>query len=80
MDWQGKQYSTVAKPTDQLVAKTVELIKTAQKGEKLPAGQETVNNGKIDVQVYQLDPVVVTKANAKEVFANDPERLKLLTD
>ncbi len=78
--WQGKQYSTVAKPTDQLVAKTIELIKAAQKGEKLPAGQETVNNGKIDVQVYQLDPVVVTKANAKEVFANDPERLALLTD
>lgn len=74
----GKQYSTVAKPTEDLVNKTVELIKAAQKGEAQPKGDATENNGKVDVQVYQLDPVVVTKANLKEVFANDPERMKLI--
>lgn len=74
----GKQYSTVAKPTEDLVAKTVELIKLAQAGEALPAGDATENNGAVDVQVYQLDPVVVTKANLKEVFANDPERMALI--
>ena len=36
------------------------------------------NNGKIDVAVYELPPVVVTKDNAKEVFANDPGRMELL--
>lgn len=76
----GKQYSTVAKPTEDLVNKTVELIQAAQKGEKQPAGDATENNGKVDVQVYQLDPVVVTKENLKEVFANDPERMKLIEE
>ena len=36
------------------------------------------SNGKIEVPVYELPPVVVTKANAKEVFADDPERMELL--
>ena len=76
----GRQYSTVAKPTQDLVAKTVELIQTAQKGEALPAGDATENNGAIDVPIYQLDPTVVTQANLKEVFANDPERLKLIEE
>lgn len=74
----GEQYSTVAKPTDALVAKTVELIKLLQSGETLPDTEDTANNGKVEVNIYQLDPVVVTKANAAEVFANDPDRLALL--
>lgn len=74
----GEQYSTVAKPTQDLVAKTVELIQVLQKGEALPAGDEKANNGKIDVNVYSLAPVVVTKENAAEVFKDDPDRLKLL--
>ena len=37
-----------------------------------------VNNGKIDVMVYELPPIVVTKDNAKEVFANAPGRMELL--
>ncbi|MEL4504057.1 sugar-binding protein [Luteococcus sp. H138] len=74
----GTQYSTVYKPTDKLVAKTVELIQAMQKGEALPEPTEKTNNGKVDVPVFSLDPVVVTKDNAKEAFANDPARLKLL--
>ncbi len=76
--WSGRQYSTVAKPTDALVAKTVDLIKALQAGEGLPAPDSTVNNGKIDVGLYELPPLVVTKDNAQEVFANDPGRLELL--
>lgn len=76
--WEGRQYSTVAKPTDQLVAETVKLIEAMQKGEALPDPSETVNNGLVDVPVYALDPIVVTKDNIKEVFANDPERMALL--
>ena len=76
--WAGRQYSTVAKPTDALVAQTIEIIKSLQAGNGMPATDVMVNNGKIDVAVYELPPVVVTKANAKEVFANDPGRLELL--
>lgn len=73
----GTQYCTVYKPTDKLVAKTVELIQAFQKGES-PTTEDKANNGKVDVSLFQLDPVVVTKDNAKEAFANDPARLKLL--
>ena len=76
--WAGRQYSTVAKPTDALVAQTVEIIKSLQAGNGMPATDVMVNNGKIDVAVYELPPVVVTKDNAKEVFANDPGRMELL--
>ena len=76
--WAGTQYSTVAKPTEDLVAKTIEIIDSLKNGNGMPATQVNVNNGQIDVLVYELPPVVVTKENAKEVFANDPSRLKLL--
>ena len=78
--WAGRQYSTVAKPTDALVAQTIEIIKSLQAGNGMPATDVIVNNGKIDVAVYELPPVVVTKDNAKEVFANDPGRMALLAD
>ena len=76
--WSGRQYSTIAKPTDALVAQTIEIIKSLQAGNGIPTTDVQVNNGKIDVLVYELPPVVVTKDNAKEVFANDPGRLELL--
>lgn len=76
--WKDRQYSTVAKPTDVLVGKTVEIIKSLQAGEGMPATDVQVNNGKKDVNIYELEPVVVTKDNAKEFFANDPARLELL--
>ena len=76
--WSGRQYSTIAKPTDALVAQTIEIIKSLQAGNGMPATDVQVKNGKIDVLVYELPPVVVTKDNAKEVFANDPGRLARL--
>ncbi len=76
--WQGRQYSTVAKPTKDLVAKTIEIIDSLQAGNGMPSTDVQVNNGKIDVSVYELPPVVVTKDNAKEVFADDPDRMALL--
>ena len=76
--WAGKQYSTVAKPTEDLVAQTIDIIDSLQAGNGMPATDVTANNGVIDVPVYELPPVVVTKENAKEVFANDPSRLELL--
>lgn len=76
--WAGKQYSTVAKPTEALVGKTLEVIKALQAGNDIPAFDTTVNNGKKDVGIYELPPLVVTKENIKEAFANDPSRLELL--
>ncbi len=76
--WEGIQYSTVAKPTADLAGKTVEIIQSLQAGDGFPEATEQVNNGKKDVDVYLLDPVVVTKANIEEVFANDPARMELL--
>ncbi|MCR5236265.1 MAG: sugar-binding protein [Lachnospiraceae bacterium] len=76
--WSGRQYSTVAKPTDALVAKTIEIINSLKDGKGMPATDVTVDNGVKDVDIYELPPVVVTKDNAKEVFANDPGRMELL--
>lgn len=76
--WQGVQYSTVYKPTSLLVGRTVELIQAMQKGEALPSPSEKQNNGKVDVPVYALDPIVVTKENEKEAFKDDASRLALL--
>ncbi len=76
--WSGRQYSTVAKPTNDLVAKTIEIIDSLQAGNGMPSTDVTADNGVIDVNIYELPPVVVTKDNAKEVFANDPSRLELL--
>lgn len=76
--WQGKQYSTIAKPTNLLVGKSVEVIKSLQAGKGMPEFDKKVNNGKTDVGTYQLAPLVVTKENEKEAFAKDPTRLALL--
>ncbi len=76
--WSGRQYSTVAKPTDALVAKTVEIINSLKDGNGMPATDVTADNGVMEVPIYELPPVVVTKDNAKEVFANDPSRMELL--
>lgn len=76
--WQDRQYSTVAKPTDVLVGKTIEIIQSLQAGNGMPAPDVMADNGKIEVGVYELPPLVVTKANIEEAFANDPDRLALL--
>jgi putative multiple sugar transport system substrate-binding protein len=76
--WQGKQYCTIDKPTLPLVDKTIEIIQSLQAGKGMPKPDSTTNNGKIDVNLYELTPTVVTKDNAKEVWANDPGRLALL--
>ncbi|WP_448059646.1 substrate-binding domain-containing protein [Cellulomonas hominis] len=76
--WAGTQWSTTHKPTVELVAQTVDIIKSLQAGDGMPATDVSADNGKIEVPIYQLDPIIVTKDNAKEVFADDPARLALL--
>lgn len=57
---------------------TAAIINSLKAGNGMPATEVTANNGVIDVAIYELPPVVVTKDNAKEVFANDPGRMVLL--
>ncbi len=69
----GEQYSTINKDTRALVKATIEMVGALQKG-----GQPTItdtksyNNGVKVVPANLLPPVIVTKDNAKEAYANDP--------
>lgn len=76
--WKGKQYCTIAKPTKDLVSKTVEIVDSIRRGEGIPPADSVADNGRTEVPVFELAPVIITKENAKEVFADDPERLELL--
>jgi len=69
----GKQYSTINKDTRVLVAKAIDMAKVLQTG-KTPEVNDTksYDNGVKIVPAYLLPPVIVTKANAAEAYANDP--------
>lgn len=69
---QGEQYSTIYKDTRRLVEHTLVMIKDLQQG-KTPEVNDTesYDNGVKIVPAYLLDPVIVTKENAAEVFADD---------
>ena len=69
----GEQYSTINKDTRALVAKAIEMVDVLQKGDKPEVNDtESYDNGKKKVPAYLLDPVIVTKENAAEAYANDP--------
>ncbi|MEU6534520.1 sugar-binding protein [Streptomyces sp. NPDC047000] len=69
----GEQYSTINKDTRNLVKETIGMVTALQKGAK-PTVNDTksYNNGVKVVPAYLLAPVIVTKANAAEAYANDP--------
>ena len=68
----GKQYSTIFKDTNKLVAQAITMLNALQTG-ATPEVNDTksYNNGVKIVPSYLLAPVIVTKANAAEVYAND---------
>lgn len=68
-----EQYMTIYKDTRALVAQSVQMAQTLQKGET-PEVNDTnsYNNGIKVVPSYLLPPVVVTKKNAAEAYANNP--------
>jgi putative multiple sugar transport system substrate-binding protein len=69
----GEQYSTINKDTRNLVKATIEMVQAIQKGQE-PKITDTkqYNNGVKVVPAFLLDPVIVTKENAAEAYANDP--------
>ncbi|MFC4066513.1 substrate-binding domain-containing protein [Actinoplanes subglobosus] len=70
----GEQYSTINKDTRKLVAETINMVKTLQTG-ATPQVNDTksYDNGVKVVPAYLLAPVIVTKANAAEAYADDPK-------
>ncbi|HWR85942.1 MAG TPA: sugar-binding protein [Rhodoglobus sp.] len=76
----GEQYMTIYKDTRALVAAAIDMVKELQAGDE-PSGinnTEDYDNGVKVVPSYLLDPVVVTKENAADVYADD-ENLAPLT-
>ncbi|MGO1385544.1 MAG: substrate-binding domain-containing protein [Arachnia sp.] len=68
----GEQYSTIYKDTRELVKQTIVQIQTLQMGEEPEINDtETYDNGVKIVPSYLLTPIIVTQANAAEVYANE---------
>ncbi|MGY4720166.1 substrate-binding domain-containing protein [Naumannella cuiyingiana] len=69
----GEQYSTIYKDTRELVDQTIKMVDSLQQGQQPEVNDTTdYDNGVKIVPTYQLDPVIVTQKNAKEVYADDP--------
>lgn len=68
----GEQYSTIYKDTTALVQHSVTMVNDLQQG-KTPEinDPKSYNNGVKVVPTYLLEPKIVTKANAAEVYKDD---------
>jgi putative multiple sugar transport system substrate-binding protein len=76
---EGIQYSTINKDTTLLVEQTIKMIQQLQKGEEVDVNDtEQYDNGVKVVPAYLLDPVIVTKENAAEAYANNPNLLDIV--
>lgn len=67
---QGTQTLTVYKPIPALAEKAAEIAVALARGE-VPMSNNKTNNGKIDVQSFFLDPIMVTKDNMNETVVKD---------
>ena len=80
---QGKQYSTISKPTLPLVKSSIDLAVMLAKGETdvadlngVAVDNEQYNNNTKDVPSFLLEPIVATKDNAKDVYKDEPKKLE----
>lgn len=74
----GEQYSTINKDTSLLVEQNIKMIGQLQKGEEVDVNDtEQYDNGVKVVPAYLLPPVIVTKENAAEPYANNPTLLDI---
>lgn len=68
----GEQYSTIYKDTTALVEHAIKMVNDLQAGNKTEVNDEkSYNNGVKVVPAYLLEPKIVTKENAAEVYKND---------
>ncbi|MEY9952079.1 substrate-binding domain-containing protein [Leifsonia sp. EB34] len=69
----GEQYSTIDKDTRNLVKQAIQMVKDLQAGKKPATNDDkSYDNGAKVVPAYLLKPLIVTKANAAQAYANDP--------
>ncbi|MGO4534965.1 substrate-binding domain-containing protein [Leifsonia sp. 2MCAF36] len=69
----GEQYSTINKDTRNLVKQAIAMVKDLQAGKKPATNDDkSYNNGTKVVPAFLLKPVIVTKENAAQAYANDP--------
>lgn len=69
----GEQYSTINKDTRNLVKQAITMVEDLQQGKKPEVNDDkSYDNGKKVVPAFLLKPVIVTKENAAEAYANDP--------
>ena len=69
----GEQYSTINKDTRVLVKQAIDMVKVLQTGGTAETNDDTYDNGNKIVPAFLLPPVIVTKENATEAYANDPK-------
>jgi putative multiple sugar transport system substrate-binding protein len=67
----GKQYSTVAKPTQPLIDETIRILQAIEANGALPEPTSTRLNGVKDVPLFELTPVIITQSNVAEYFPED---------
>ena len=69
----GQQYSTIFKDTNKLVAQSIVMVQALQTGKTPEVNDPKSYDNKVKVVPSNLlAPVIVTKANAAEAYANDP--------
>ncbi|TPW77349.1 substrate-binding domain-containing protein [Schumannella soli] len=73
----GEQYMTIYKDTRKLVKQAIDMATELSKGDKATT-TTTTDNGAVKVPTFYLDPIVVTKDNAAEVYKDD-DKLAPLT-
>jgi putative multiple sugar transport system substrate-binding protein len=74
----GEQYSTINKDTRALVKQAIQMVTDLSTGKTPEVNDDkSYNNGVKVVPSFLLKPVIVTKANAAEAYANDPKLLPL---
>jgi putative multiple sugar transport system substrate-binding protein len=66
----GRQYMTIYKDTRKLVDQTVSMITSLSEGDEAETN-DTADNGTKEVPTFYLDPIVVTKDNAAEVYKDN---------
>lgn len=75
----GEQYSTINKDTRKLVAATIDMIDELRDGKEATVNDtESYDNGVKVVPSQLLEPLIVTKENVVEAYADDP-KLSALT-
>lgn len=69
----GEQYSTINKDTRDLVEHAITMVKDLSQGSVPETNDdETYDNGVKTVPAYLLEPVIVTRENAAEAYADVP--------